>query len=59
MVEFQKEISPNLFESQSDISFKKSKNKDHSSSDDNSVRGKEISCNSRKIRIMLVQMATV
>ena len=40
--------SPNLFESQSDISFKISKNKDHSSSDDTSVMGKESECNSRE-----------
>ena len=46
--EILEKTSPNLFESQSDISFNKSKNKDHSSSDDNSVMGKESECNSRE-----------
>ena len=48
MVKFRKIPSPNLFESPSDISSNTLKNKDHSTSDDNSVMGKESECNSRE-----------
>ena len=46
--EILEKFSPNLFESQSDISFKLSKHKDHCSSDDNSVEDMESECNSRE-----------
>ena len=50
-----KKSLPNLFESDSDIL----KPNDHFSSDNNSFVDKESECNSEKMMIMLLQLATV